>query len=159
MAITGKSYVNISPGKLGAGMPTVLELAEGSSETGLRGSPVTITSGYVVDMAVGGQCFGFLAEPANNDTADGLSNIKVYRAENGRLFTGTLKATLTQAMIGSSVALSRGSSTAYLDTATATSTHNCVVIGPVPPFAVGDTNPVVYFQVIGQSIEGEEDVV
>lgn len=151
---TGKSYVNFTPAKLGAGMPEVYEGPEGSSCSGnLRGEQYIISGGYLVEGSVGGSVFGFLERAGQDGTADGQYKTRVYRARPGTVFRGTLKATFTQTMVGSQVAISRGSSTAYLDTATATTTHNAIVLGLAGPFVVSDVNPEVYFMVAQDHIQ------
>jgi hypothetical protein len=58
-------------------------------------------------------------------------------------------------MIGSNVALSRDSSTAYLDTATSATAHNAQIVAPAAGFAVGDTQAEVYFIVLADKIQGD----
>lgn len=155
MAVTGKSYVNISPGKLNAGMPEVVYVKEASEQTGLRGTPVIITGGYATQVAADpALIFGFLAEAGQNGASDGAKTAAIYPVRFGKQFVGTLKATLTQAMIGSVANLVEGSSTWYLDTSTSLSSAAQVRIEePAEGFAVGDTNPLVYFTVLQAKIE------
>lgn len=155
MAKTGKSYVNISPGKLNAGMPEVIYVKEASEQTGLRGAPMVITSGYATQMAADGVLLtGFLAENAGNGASAGATESAIYPVRFGKQFVGTLKATLTQAMIGSVANLVEGSSTWYLDTSTSISSVAQVRIEePAEGFEVGDTNPLVYFTVVQAKVE------
>lgn len=152
---TGKSYVNITPGKLNAGMPEVIYVKEASEQTALRGAPMVITAGYATQMAANGVLlFGFLAEAGQNGASDGAKTSAIYPVRFGKQFVGTLKATLTQAMIGSQANLVQGSSTWYLDTSTSISSVAQVRIEDVAEgFAVGDVNPLVYFTVIQADVE------
>lgn len=155
MAVTGKSYVNITPGKVGAGQPEVVYVSENSSVTATRGAAVIRTGGYITECGANpAAVFGFLAEAGNNNAAAGSNTIGVYPVRFGKTFVGTLKATLTQAMVGSVANLVAGSSTWYLDTSTSISSAAQVVIeNPAEGFAVGDTNPLVYFTVIQSKVE------
>ena len=155
MAKTGKSYVNITPGLQGAGQPEVRYINESSSMSGLRGAPVVNTAGNITELAANGVLiYGFLAEAGNSASATGLNDIGIYRARLGTQFAGTLKATLTAAMIGSIANLVKGSSTWYLDTSTSISSVAQVYIEDVAEgFEIGDTQPIVYFTLIQSMIE------
>jgi len=155
MAVTGKSYVNITPGRLNAGQPEVVYVSENSSVTALRGAAVVRTGGYILECGANpAAIFGFLAQAGRNTTAAGKDKIGVYPLRFGQTFVGTLKATLTQAMVGSVANLVAGSSTWYLDTSTSISSVAQVVIeGPAEGFAIGDTNPTVYFTPVQGVIE------
>lgn len=156
MAVTGKSYVPISAGPLEAGMPSVEVKAEASSQTALRGAPVVLTSGYATECSGSPtSIYGFLERAASNGASDGAEDSYILRAAPGRRFTGTLNATLTQAMIGSTAALLVGSSTWHLDTTASKSDSQAALIeGPAPGFAIGDTDPEVIFVLLNDVIQG-----
>lgn len=151
----GKTFVPITPGRVVAGMPEVVYVAEGSEQTFDRGAPVVRTSGYAVEMASDGVLLhGFAAEDGSSGSANGVYNTAIYPARFGRTFVGSLDATLTQAMIGSVANLLESASTWYLATLTSVSSIAQVVIeGPAEGFAVGDTDPLVYFTVVQAKIE------
>jgi len=155
MAVTGKSYVNITPGLQAAGQPEVKYISETSSMSGLRGAPVVSTAGHITELAANGVLiYGFLAEAGNSNSATGLNDIGVYRARLGTRFAATLKATLTNAMIGSIANLVKGSSTWYLDTSTSiSSVAQCYIEDVGEGFEIGDTQPIVYFTLIQSMIE------
>jgi hypothetical protein len=157
MAITGKSYVPIGSGRRSAGHPDIMWVAEQTSVTGLRGTPVTLTGGYLVQMAADGVLlWGFLDKAGANSTAAG-NMCPVQRIKPGVEYTGTLKATLTQAMVGSVCNLVEGSSTWYLDTSTSVSSvAQCYIVGPAEGFAIGDINPIIYFTVDHNLIQDTE---
>jgi hypothetical protein len=156
MAVTGKSYVNITPGKLNAGQPEIVYVNENSSITALRGAPVIITSGYPAECGANpALIFGFLVEAGRNKAAVTTDKGQgIYPARFGKQFAGTLNATLTQAMIGSVANLVKGSSTWYLDTSTSiSSVAQCRIEEVAEGFEIGDTAPVVYFTVLQAKIE------
>lgn len=152
---TGKTFAQISPGKLVAGQPEVVYVSEKSEQNFFRGAPVVRTGGYAVEMAANGVLlYGFAAEAARSGSADGVYDTAIYPIRFGRNFVGSLKATLTQAMIGSVANLVESASTWYLDTSTSiSSVAQCVIEGVAEGFAVGDTNPLVYFTVIQADVE------
>jgi len=152
---TGATYVRISPGKLVAGQPEVVYVAEKSEQNFFRGAPVVRTGGYAVEMAANGTAiYGFAAEAARSGSADGVYDTAIYPIRFGRNFVGSLNATLTQAMIGSVCNLVESASTWYLETATSiSSVAQCVIEGPAEGFVIGDTKPLVYFTVIQADVE------
>lgn len=153
MAVTGKSYVPITGGTVGAGVPEVVYVAENSSVTATKGAPVTISSGYATQCSANpATVYGFLETAGANNAAQGTSKSRIIRAKAGARYVGTLKATLTQAMIGSVANLVAGSSTWYLDTSTSVSSAAQVQVeAPAEGFAIGDTQPLVYFTFISDA--------
>lgn len=154
MAKTGSSYELIGPFRVDAGFPRVEPLAEASVQTYLQGAPVLNSAGYLTEYtAGGGTLHGFAADAGQNGASAGAKTGRYYRAGGNVRFVGTLNATLTQAMIGSVATLIKASSSWYLETATSVSSDaECVILGPVLPFAVGDTDPLVEFAVLESKI-------
>ena len=152
---TGKTFVPITPGRIVAGMPELVEIKEASEQTFDRGAPLVRTGGYAVEMGVNGVLlYGFAAEDGRSGAADGTYSVGVYPARFGRTFVGSLDATLTQAMVGSVANLVESASTWYINTADSLSSVAQVVIeGPAEGFAVGDVDPLIYFTVKQAMIE------
>lgn len=152
---TGKTFVAISPGKVQAGQPEVVYVKEASEQTFDRGAPLVRTAGYATEMAANGVLlYGFAAEDGRSGAAAGDYETPIYKCGFGKNFVGSLDAVLTQAMIGSVANLVESASTWYLNTADSLSSVAQVVIeGPAEGFAVGDTDPLVYFSVIQSMVE------
>jgi hypothetical protein len=157
MAITGKTFVPITPAELPfGGAPELYEYPEGSSQTGSVGAPVAFTSGYIKEAAANATLiFGFLEKAGQNTAADGDKKARVFRAAPQRRFTGSLDtASFTQAMIGSVCNLVESANTWYLDTSTSiSSVAQCVIVGLAKSFAVGDADPEVIFIVEDSKIQ------
>lgn len=152
---TGKSYVPITPGRVVAGQPEVVYVPEASEQTFDRGAPLVRTAGLATEMAANGiLLYGFAAEDGVSASSAGIVNTAIYPVRFGRTFVGSLKATMTTAMIGSVANLVEASSTWYLDTSTSVSSvAQCVIEGPAEGFVVGDTNPLVYFTILQADVE------
>lgn len=157
MAITGKKYVPISPGRRQAGLPRVVWKEEASSQTGTQGAPVYIDAGYAKAGTTSNKLYGFLESAQSNSAANGDDKSRVLVAEEGKEFVGTLGnvTSFTQAMVGSYAQLTVGSSTYYLQTvaSSVSSNANCRIERPAGNFAVGDSTPEVVFTVIESFIQ------
>ena len=154
---TGKTYVAISPADRNAGVPRVKAAPEGSSQTYLKGTPVLLSGGYIVAGAsIPQTIYGFARVAGQNGASDGAKTASAYRAEAGKLFSGTLGTTLTDSHRGAKAMLSLSASSWFLNISTAASaSYNVVIEGWTSNWALGDTNPEVLFSVIPTKIQGE----
>lgn len=160
MAKTGKSYKQISPSKLTAGMPEIHVVAEASEQTAILGAPVVVTAGYSTECATAtaAAIYGFLESNASNGASDGAKNSRILKANAGVRFTGTLEGVLAQTQIGGVANLVVASSSWYLGTATSiSSAAQCMILGPAEGFNIGDTAAVVEFVVLNDKIQGGSD--
>lgn len=97
--------------------PVSEEFPEGATQTFLAGSPVVLTSGYIVQCSTAGttgpaEIFGIAVQDAHNDAVAGTSKVAVVRLEAthelyGNLLTNALAAdlTLTAAHLGARACL------------------------------------------------------
>lgn len=155
---TGKQWDAITAGTVLGGMPEIRSIAEKSAQTAKRGAPAQISSGHIVEAASSAPCtslYGFFEQDAQNLTADGAKKARILKADSNRRFVGSLDtAALTQAMIGSNVALVISSNTWVLSTSTAVSSvARFHIHGPAEGFALGDAYPLVEFTVDDDAIQ------
>lgn len=161
MAVTGKSYVAITPDSRAAGFPPVdgaKLLLEASSQTFTKGAPVVLNaSGYIAEGASIPQAvYGFARIAGQNGATDGAKVPSVYKAKNGDLYVGTFEGTIAQSHIGASAMLSKSASSWFIKISTAASaSYNANIRGIRSPFAVGDTNPEILFSLIETKIQGD----
>lgn len=160
MAVTGKSYVAITPSMLGAGFPQAdgigKGLAEASVQTYLKGAPVLLNaSGYIAEGASIPQAiYGFARIPGQNGASDGAKTPSVYKAKPDQVYIGTFEGTLVTSHLGASAMLSKSSSSWFLKISTgASASYNAILLGPGPRFAIGDANPEVLFTLISSKIQ------
>ena len=157
MAVTGKQWDAITAGRTLAGMPEMLSIAEGSSQSAKRGAPGVITGGYFVQAATNAPCeslYGFFEQDGQNLAANGTKKARILKADSNRRFVGSLDtAALTQAMVGSKVALVINSTTWILSTATSVSASaKCAIHGPAEGSQIGDAYPLVEFTIDDDAI-------
>lgn len=153
----GKSYIAITPGDRQSGIPRCKSAPEGSSQTYLKGAPVLLSGGYVVQgSSIPQTIYGFARVAGGNGATDGAKSANLYRAEGGRLFSGTLGTTLTDSHRGAKAMLSLSASSWFLNISTAASaSYNVVIEGWTSNWALGDTFPEVLFSVLPTKIQGE----
>lgn len=158
MAVTGKQWDAITAGRTLSGMPEILSIAEGSSQSAKRGAPGLISAGFFVEAATSAPCtslYGFFEQDGQNLAANGTKKARILKADSNRRFVGSLDtAAMTQAMVGSNVALVINSTTWVLSTATSVSSAARLHIhGPAEGFAIGDAYPLVEFTVDDDAIQ------
>ena len=153
MAQTGKQWDAITAGKIGAGMPELVSLAEASTQVAKRGAPGVLTSGYFIEAATSAVCdllHGFFEQDGQSLASDGLKKARVLVARPGTKYVGSLNATLTQAMIGSKICLVVNSSTWVFNTATS---GKYTLVGPAEGFQIGDTYPLIEVTIDADAIQ------
>lgn len=155
MAKTGPTFAPITPARRASGMSEVERFPEGSANTHTIGAPAILSGGYIDEAGANPTAvYGIFTTPGQNLAADGTANAFVDRLYPGKEYMGSLNATLTQAMIGSVVALVESASTWYFDTTTAVSASAQFAIkGPALGYAVGDSKPLVIVTALGDSIQ------
>lgn len=138
--------------------PDTLELAEGASQSFVKGEFVYMLAGYVTEIGSNTPAliYGMAAADGSNTTA-GAAQVPVYIAHEPLLFEGNVLDTgaadyvLTQADLGTPMAIQRDTSAniTYLDASIKAGTSCRVFVHKVATgSAVGDTNARVQFSII-----------
>jgi len=148
-AITGRTSIVGEPAqrKTGAKMQPC---PEASSQTYPRGALLIKSAGFVnmhTTSFVSVSLYGLAARSGRNGTADGDKNANVWRFQADQPFKMAMSGTFTATNRGATAALSQNTAgVCFLVTASSASDSSVVrIIDAVPPFTVGDVNPVVYF--------------
>ncbi|MCA1733806.1 MAG: hypothetical protein LC732_09410 [Acidobacteria bacterium] len=149
------AYQAIGPQQSSAGIQMrVVDGLEAATQTYLAGAAlIRNAAGFFEEAGADpAAIYGFAAQDGSNAAAAGTP-IGVYRPVRDSQFDGVLKvAALTQTMVGETAGLAKGADDIwYVDQTVVNKTIN--IEGYSSRTAIGDTDPVMEFSVIGTTLQ------
>lgn len=155
-AKTGKTAIPITP--VGMRRARVRTIAEASSQIGAKGMTLMVSAGYATAITGNPQTIqGFYRNAPATGASDGAATASYYVAEEGILFKGAYRGTLSQSVLGLRLNLSVNSAgAAFLTYNTdSSSVGAAIAAGWSSDWVAGDVNPEMYFTVRTANIQSD----